>query len=83
MKSGVELGTEVLKVVVVMFRVLAHFLFLGLDRRNYDFWVLATKFLLLDKYVDLVNVSRLGVVLSGNVDFWSWCNESTNDKIFV
>ncbi|KAF3939615.1 hypothetical protein ABW19_dt0202522 [Dactylella cylindrospora] len=74
-ECGVQLGTEVLQVVVVEIRLLTHFLFL-LD--NNDFWNATTGLLwLLDSNADLLDVGWLGVVLSGNVDLRG-ADETTN-----
>jgi len=76
-ESGIQLGTEVLQVVVVVIR-LAHFFFLFLldddDATRLGF--------LLDVYVELFDVSWSGVFWRGNVELWS-ANESTNEEVLV
>lgn len=74
MESGVQLGTKVLQVVVVVIRF-THFLVFGFY--NNDVWNSAAGLLLLDVYVDLFNVSWLC-----NVDLWSF-DETTNEEILV
>lgn len=67
--GGIQLGTEVLQVVVVMIgRHFLFFLFLLFD--DDDLWNSATR-LLGDVYVDLFDVSGLRVVFGGDVDLWS------------
>jgi hypothetical protein len=75
-ENAVQLGTEVFQVVVVMLRVLAHFIFLY----DNDFGNATTGFLVFDSDVDVLDVGWLGVFFGDDVDLWSR-SETTNKEV--
>jgi hypothetical protein len=74
-ESGIQLGTEVLQVAVVVFR--RHFLVFLFFLDDDDLRDAATRFLFRDRDVYLFNVNWLRALFRGNVELWSR-NETTN-----